>query len=606
MIRFVNPTPGRACGQPAEVQFANGNQAIIYAAAGDADEAVARLGLIPQGHGKPVLLACGGADDLTGVALVRASETLGPAIAAAAKAARAIVIDGGTASGVMQITGMARAQHPGAIPVLVGVAPAGKVTFPGGPDDPGLVRLQDDHSHFILAAASDWGGETALMMAVSHAVAGGTPVVMTLAGGGRIAGKEALEATRRGWPVFVITGTGGLADHLAELWDTYRVPHRRRLAILLPRRFRHRPLPPVSAVEDPDLREIITKGDLRLVSGSQPSLLARQLAWELQDACTLKHAWHKFATYDQLAGRLRKAFTRVQGTILALGVTATLLALIYNQVGGTALHWAVVAVPILASVLIAQASRSATGQRWVMLRAAAEAIKSEIYQYRARGDAYSANARAGGQLAAQEALAARLAAVDAKLMQTQASSGPLTPYNGPLPPPMYGAASDEDGLSALDAEQYLRIRVGDQLSYYHGKIRKLSRRRSAFQILAIAGGGAGTLIAAAGLDVWVGLTSGVAAAALAYLGYLQVDNTIVSYNQSATALHNLRTEWDARSPQNRTPEAASELISNGESVLTAELAGWVQQMNDALRELATRADSATKHRQDVFDTEARP
>ena len=75
-------------------------------------------------------------------------------------------------------------------------------------------------------------------------------------------------------------------------------------------------------------------------------------------------------------------FTRFQALILALGVLATLLALIDNQLKESALHWAVIVLPILVSVLIAVASRRAVGQRWVMLRAAAESIKAAIYDYR--------------------------------------------------------------------------------------------------------------------------------------------------------------------------------------------------------------------------------
>jgi hypothetical protein len=43
-------------------------------------------------------------------------------------------------------------------------------------------------------------------------------------------------------------------------------------------------------------------------------------------------------------------------------------------------------------------------------------------------------------------------------MQAQASSGPLTPYRGELPPPRTGLPAGDEGLSALDTEQYLRIR----------------------------------------------------------------------------------------------------------------------------------------------------
>lgn len=117
---------------------------------------------------------------------------------------------------------------------------------------------------------------------------------------------------------------------------------------------------------------------------------------------------------------------------------------------------------------------------------------------------------------------------------------------------MYGAGRDDDGLSALDAERYLQIRVGDQVHYFHGRIRSLSRRRNALQLIAIAAGAAGAILAAAGLEVWIGLTSAASAALLAYLGYLQVDNTVVTYNQAAANLAGLERGWSALSPTERS------------------------------------------------------
>ena len=157
-------------------------------------------------------------------------------------------------------------------------------------------------------------------------------------------------------------------------------------------------------------------------------------------------------------------------------------------------------------------------------------------------------------------------------MQTQASSGPLTPYNGPLPPEMYGAGRDDDGLSPLDAERYLQIRIADQLTYYHGRIRSLDRGRNILQLLAIAAGATGAILAAAGLEVWIGLTSGTSAAALAYLGYLQIDNTIVTYNQAAAKLTGLEREWRARSLTQQNFATLKDLVTRSEAALTTELA----------------------------------
>jgi SLOG in TRPM, prokaryote/SMODS and SLOG-associating 2TM effector domain 1/Protein of unknown function (DUF4231) len=578
-------------GEPAEILFGNGNRALLVNDPGlDPGELLSRSGLQPGLSGSRAILVCGGADGLNGPSLVRAQAVLGDAVSAASQLAGAVVFDGGTSSGVMAITGAARARHRWTMPALVGVAPAALVSYPGCGPDGERVPLEENHSHFVLARSSEWGGETSLLIGLSAAYAAQGRTVVVLAGGGPVAKSEILESVRRGWPVFVIAGTGGTADDLLELWQAYRIPHRRAAAWLRPRKFRYRRPAPPSSIPDPGLREIVSEADIRQVTSLEPGQLARQIAWELQDEAVLKGAWLQFATYDYLATRLRTAFTRFQAGILLLGVLSTLLALIQAHAPTTALHWVVVALPILAAVLVAAAGRRAVGQRWVMLRAAAEAVKTEIFGYRAL--------IGGGRQVSDEEharyqrdLAAQLEHIENRLMHTDASSGPLTPYEGPLPPTMYGAGRDDDGLSPLDADRYLQIRIADQLTYYHGRIRTLSRRRNVFQFLAIASGASGAILAAAGLYVWIGLTSAAAAALLAYLNSLQVDNTIVTYNQSATKLAGIERSWQALGTDQLAPGAFEKLVNRSESVLTGELTGWVQQMSDTMHELKNKQAS---------------
>jgi hypothetical protein len=98
-------------------------------------------------------------------------------------------------------------------------------------------------------------------------------------------------AGRRGWPVFVIEGTGGLAGSLSALWAEYRMPRRRRMARFMPARWRHRKSPPLSRITDADLREIITYGDIRLVTVKESAdEFAQELAWQLQEEPVLKDA----------------------------------------------------------------------------------------------------------------------------------------------------------------------------------------------------------------------------------------------------------------------------------------------------------------------------
>ena len=551
--------------EPLEVSFDNGNRAaLVEAGAGDdARGLIGTIGLAAR-VGRPVLVVCGGADELRGEHRRRAANVLGPAVASAAVVADATVVDGGTAAGVMELVGAARAERPSDLPIVVGVSPLGKVTYPGSGLADGA-PLEPNHSHFVLADSAEWGGETQLLIAVAEELAAGAPVVMVLAGGGQIATAEALEAAIRGWPLFVLEGTGGAADDVAAMSRAKHVPE---------------------MGADASTRRIAADGDIRPFAGEEPGQLARRLAWELQDEPVLKDAWRTFATYDQCAADLRRTFERFQTSILTLGVVATLLALLDNAIGYAPLHWIVVGTPILISVLIALANRRAAGKRWVLLRAAAESVKGEIYRYRTRTGLYADQRLPAGRPAARpRVLAAQLDAIEDGLMRTEASSGPLTPYAGSLPPEMYGAARDDDGLSALDASRYLRIRVGDQLTYFHGRINELDRRRGLFQFVAVAAGGAGAILAAAGVEIWIGLTTAVSGAAVSYLAHLQVDNTIVAYNQSASKLSRLQREWTALAPEQQNAAAKETLVTGGEAVLGTELGGWVQQMTQALDKL---------------------
>jgi len=589
--------------EPSRIAFGNGNKALL--AEGRREDAaglIARMCLQPPAPGRPVIVVCGGADKLVGKALERAAVMIGAGVAPAAESLGAAIVDGGTSAGVMELTGQARARRPQSLPVLVGVAPKGRVTFPSPnepiqADEPARPRvpLEENHSHFVLADSGEWGGETGLLMTVAEALAGGGPVAVVLAGGDSVAKSEVREAVRHGWPIFVVAGTGGLSDELSQLWAVYQGPRRRRAAWLLPSRFRYRPLRSPSGITDPDLREIVVNADIRpIAAGTEPGQLTRQLSWELQDEPILKDAWQRFATYDQLATRLRRLFTRSQASILLLGVAGTLLALIDSEVKKTALHWAVVVLPIMVSVLVAVASRRALGQRWVMMRAAAEFIKAEIFRYRVLEPPAAEGQAKSPKAVNQQRLVAQLDDIEARLMQTEASSGPVTPYAGPFPPEMSGPSRDDDGLSRLAAARYLHIRVDDQLGYFHRKVRALNKSRNVLQFLAVASGTAGAILAAAHLEVWIGLTGGASAAALAYLGYLQVDNTIVTYNQTAFRLTALERWWLALDGEEQTGTALDRLVTDCETALAAEQAGWIQQMNDTLEHLKQSEDSAIR------------
>jgi hypothetical protein len=574
------------------VTFENGNQALLVDAISNSDphRLLADLNIRAQ---CPVVVLAGGAKTLIDDQRRITSRILGPAVVEAVDRTGAAVVDGATESGVMAIVG-AHMAHRHANSPLLGVAPSGLVSYPGARVDAGQegAALEPNHSHFVLVDGAHWGGETQVLIRLAQALAGQEPVVMVVAGGGEVTESEVLSAVRRGWPVFVTEGTGGVADAIAEAWRTSRELAARSNGPLRRRRSQDAAASQSLDIDDSVL-EIVRDGDIRLYSGVDHIELARQLSWELQNAKSLKRAWERFATYDGLAVSERRRYERLQRWILVLALMATFLAVLKASIDvegsfgwlNSVLHWSVVAAPIVVSVLIAMTTRIGAGKRWILLRAAAETIKREIYRFRTGTGVYQRKRSGAQDVSRAEILSAQLNGIESKLIQSEASSAELTPYSGPLPPPMYGPSTSDDGLSELDPDRYIELRIGDQLNFFHTKVRVLARQLRRLQFVSVAAGGAGAILAAAGFDVWIALTTAVGSAALARLAHMQVDSTLVSYNQSAIKLDSLRRGWESLEPAKRSRDAFERLVADAEAVLATELGGWVQQMNEALEEL---------------------
>ena len=346
---------------------------------------------------------------------------------------------------------------------------------------------------------------------------------------------------------------------------------------------------------------------------------------ETQKASTsvpvLKEVWKEFATFDANAGRNQTSFKRLQNVILALGVIAVLLAVILTQIFKLeeptsdsanyflyqALRWGVIIAPILIAALIALSNQFKSGNKWIMLRAGAESLKREIYRYRAQAGIYSDEATA--DKSREEKLADKLTKIRRQVMKTSVSEGSLKPYDGPIPPTMYGAAGQDDGLSFISSSQYIDIRLGDQRDYYAGKTGDLEKKLRFLQLLTVVIGGLGTLLAAIGFELWVAVTTTLAAAFVTYLEYNQTEKTLVIYNQVATDLRNVLTWWAALSANEQDePANHSLLVQQTEQALEAENSGWVQNMTEALAELqeqqATMKEQVKADVQGVYDQES--
>jgi hypothetical protein len=236
--------------KPEEITFPNGNRARSIPAKPDANpsELLNALGLAEP---RALIMIAGGADEMDEALKSQLARLFGEGIARAAIEVGALIIDGGKRSGVMALMGEGVAGLGRRSPLL-GVSPKGLVSYPGAHDDDGgdeesRTPLDPNHSHFVLVETDEWGGETATMYKLAEELGRSVPALTVLVNGGRITRDEVLRSVQQRWPVFVLEGSGRLADEIARLW-------------------KEKP----TTEDDAELKEIVNDGDIRLFQTSSP------------------------------------------------------------------------------------------------------------------------------------------------------------------------------------------------------------------------------------------------------------------------------------------------------------------------------------------------
>ena len=162
-----------------------------------------------------MILLFGGAAGLDDSRKAHLETLFADGVAPVAAELGALIIDGGTQSGVMAMMGEAVAARPGTCQLL-GIAPEGKIAHPELSDASAVsdgTPLEPNHSHFVLVDSNEWGGETTKMLELARAL--NAPIVAILVNGGAIAADEALQSVRNGWELLVVEGSGRFADELS-------------------------------------------------------------------------------------------------------------------------------------------------------------------------------------------------------------------------------------------------------------------------------------------------------------------------------------------------------------------------------------------------------
>jgi len=291
-----------------KITFPNGNEAQLITVSADADPTQAVLNKLSLDLPEGLIMVSGDTINLDEPVQQRLAQLLSRGLARMAINMNAVLMDNGKTSGLVTMMGKSVADRGYKSP-LIGVASATQVTYPEQSETGTLheeaTPLEPNHTHFVLVDAKNSYQEMDFKCRLGAAVASHHPAVTILINGGEESRAEVLRAVRLNWPLIVLSGSGQLADEIADLCQN-----------------------PPDFIPESELAEIIADGQICLFPiDGEIEELERLIHRQLRGDNTLKLAWKQFATYDKNATRQQKRFYRLQFAVIFVGVLGTLLAL---------------------------------------------------------------------------------------------------------------------------------------------------------------------------------------------------------------------------------------------------------------------------------------
>jgi hypothetical protein len=350
------------------------------------------------------------------------------------------------------------------------------------------------------------------------------------------------------------------------------------------------------ATENPLLAEIVSDGDIyvfnleddpltRMDDIIVKSLFKQPMPEERNtrlDREALNYAWRDFARYDSSAKKAKRMNKQFMYTLLLLNLIVTLLAVIQQQLrnsgelttgADTTLQTMIILIPIATGIVLSINSRFNPLVRWLVLRGAAEGVRSAIYLYRVRHESFQGiNANGDSRMLKMQQ---RLDGVQQAIYKTEVNQTSLTD-----PGPAYQfeiASTEKDRFSMLMPDHYYRVRVLRELAYYRRRTPQLERQLRTYQLIIYIVSGGAAILGMFGAELWVAFTTAIVSALTTLLEYNQVQGRLMRYNAAAAELSNIRTWWKALSAvEKASPVLMKSLVDSTESVLANELATWVQ------------------------------
>lgn len=296
----------------------------------------------------------------------------------------------------------------------------------------------------------------------------------------------------------------------------------------------------------------------------------------------LQTAWMRFHDFDRASIRQKQSQQRIRIPIIVLMFLATVLAVVItyaNSVGIVRdlrgiLRVLLIVIPLFAAGLLAYAYQFSPSLAWITYRLGAEEIRQHIYLYRMQAGKYASR-----NLEEQQRLL---------LDNVQDASTSVHEVGAPVPflqftfttepVPAKTNSPEDDGYSALTADDYVRLRVIPQSEWYLRKLNENYTKLRIWRIAILVVTGLSSAIAALGGEPWVAVTTALSLAFAQFIDLKMYGHTYANYHHTAGRLIDEVSEWRILPPEKRQdPAYYSPFVERIERIFEDERNNWMRQ-----------------------------
>jgi hypothetical protein len=446
----------------------------------------------------------------------------------------ALIITSGSDRGPISFCGRASSDRSHQTPLL-GVVPIGASTWPED-DRPGAhkrIPLEPNHTHCVGVTSNDVSDSTVYRFLLTDALIDAKaksknkklPVAAVLCSGGEAALEEALQCSRRGWPIAVVKGSGGAADAIA--WVCH--PRNRSFFIPNPKLME---IAREAKVEIIDLENVdgqVTKAMLerlfdtmlrgddggatspRSAAGGKPPGGGGE-STSISNAgksTNLVLAWEQIIIYRSNASLVGTRQGYMESLISNLSVLLICMVALKTYFLAHAItHWIITDIfnfpllflPIFISMIVGIDNRLQYGLKGKILTAGAEVILSEIYKYRTATGAYAEkpDKHMGTNLQKTVKMVTSTIVGEMSLSRDTLESIKLGEF----------AVSPEDnGFSPLSPDAYIKQRLRINLKKYSTTTLNLAQFFFNARLMTFIFGACGTVLAGANMSIFVAVST---------------------------------------------------------------------------------------------------